>query len=146
MMRLFVVSMLALAVCGSCLSAVAAPLRVVGDGAAKAEIVVPDRAHAAERFAGEELQNWIGHLTGAFVPVVAERNAAADGAKLFVGAAFARKRFAKDIKAIGKTDGFAVRNAEGNLYLFGSGPKGTLHAAYARQNKTVLSQSWEWER
>lgn len=112
-------------------SAVAAPLRVVEDGAAKAEIVIPDRAHAAERFAGEELQNWIGHLTGAFVPVVEERNASADSTKLFVGTAFARTRFAKDIRAIGKTDGFAVRNADGNLYLFGSGPKGTLHAAYA---------------
>jgi len=32
------------------------------------EIVVPDRAHPGERFAAEEIQNWVGRMTGRFIP------------------------------------------------------------------------------
>lgn len=99
------------------------------------EIVVPERAHPGERFAAQELQTWIGKMTGRFIAVETPRSEGAAGAKIFVGADFARRRFAADFKAIGRTDGFAVRTAETNglecVFAFGAEPKGTLHAAYA---------------
>lgn len=100
-----------------------------------AEIVVPERPHAGERFAAQELQTWIGKMTGRFIAVETPRSEGAAGCKVYLGAAFAKSRFPADFKAIGKTDGFAVRTAETNgvacIFAFGAEPKGTLHAAYA---------------
>ena len=112
------------------------PAAIVADGKVCGEIVVPRKdVHAAEEYAAEELQKWIGELTGAYVPVVfeAQTNAAAS-VRVWVGAEFARRRFPADIQAIGASDGYAVRTVvrEGvrNVYVFGAVPRGTLHAAY----------------
>lgn len=99
------------------------------------EIVVPDRAHPGERFAAEEIQNWVGRMTGRFIPVETVKSESSGGEKIYVGAEFAKKRFSPDFKAIGSSDGFAVRSAESKgaqcVFVFGTQPKGTLHAAYA---------------
>lgn len=100
------------------------------------EIVIPDRAHPGESFAAQELQTWIGRMTGKFIPVETVRSERTAGKeKIYVGSSFAKGRFPADFKAIGKTDGFAVRTAETNgascVFVFGTQPKGTLHGAYA---------------
>lgn len=99
------------------------------------EIVVPDRAHPGERFAAEEIQNWVGRMTGRFIPVETPQTEKSKKGKIYVGSEFAKKRFRSDFKAIGKTDGFAVRTDESDgaqsVFVFGAQPKGTLHAAYA---------------
>ena len=99
------------------------------------EIVIPDRAHPGERFAAEEIQNWVGRMTGRFIPVETRQTESPGKEKIYIGSEFAKKLFRSDFKAIGKTDGFAVRTAESNgsqcVFAFGSQPKGTLHAAYA---------------
>ena len=46
--------------------------------------------------------------TGFYKPVEKPSAAAKGAATVYVGAAFARKRFPEDFKAIGATDGFAV--------------------------------------
>jgi len=107
------------------------PLTVVESRVAQAEIVCPDRSHAAERFAADELSRWIGEMTGTYVPVRNETTATAGRPKLYVGTDFAKDAFAADFKVIGKTDGFSVRTDGTNVYVFGTQPKGTLHAAYA---------------
>lgn len=113
------------------LSAAAAPVCIVEDGMAKAEIVCPVKPHEAEKFAAAELGRWIGEMTGAYVPVRDGRTAAAERPRIYVGTAFAKPLFSRDLKAIGGTDGFAVRTDGTNVYVFGTQPKGTLHAAYA---------------
>ena len=98
--------MLAAVVCS------AAPVKLVKDGRSAAQIVAPELADAAETFAAHEIQKWVGEMTGAFLPVEKPSAAVKGAATVYVGAAFARKRFPEDFKAIGVTDGFAVRSAE----------------------------------
>ena len=90
----------------------AAPMQLVKGGRSAAQIVAPELADAAEAFAAQEIQKWVGEMTGAFMPVEKPSAAAKGAATVYVGAAFARKRFPEDFKAIGATDGFAVRSAE----------------------------------
>ncbi len=47
----------------------AAPMQLVKDGRSAAQIVVPELADAAETFAAQEIQKWVGEMTGAFLPV-----------------------------------------------------------------------------
>lgn len=113
----------------------AAPVQIVKGGRAAAQIVVPELADAAETFAAHEIQKWVGEMTGAFVPVEKPSAAKKGVATVYVGAEFARRRFPKDFKSIGATDGFAVRSAEAGgvtcAFVFGGTAKGTLHGAYA---------------
>ena len=117
------------------LSCAAAQVQLVRDGRAAAQIVVPEVADATETFAAHEIQKWVGEITGAFVPVEKTASAKEGVPAVYVGAEFAKKRFPKDFKAIGRTDGFAVRNAEEGgvpcAFVFGGTVKGTLHGAYA---------------
>lgn len=107
---------------------------LVKDGKAAAEIIVAEQAPEPEQYAAQELQTWIGSITGAFVPVRTYEDERVK-TKLYVGRSFANKPFAGDLKKIGKSDGFAVRsNAEDGvrkIYLFGAIPQGTLHSVYA---------------
>lgn len=109
---------------------------IVDRGSVCGEIVVARRGvHAAEEYAGAELQKWIGEITGRYVPVcpVEGTNAAAK-VRIWVGRKFVPAQFRKDFNALGQTDGYAVRSIETNgvknIYVFGSIPRGTLHAAY----------------
>ena len=123
---------------GMLAGAAVADIAVVEKGRARAEIIAPagEKAAPAEVHAGRELQYWIGRITGAFVPLLAsEKECDAElKVKIHVGCAGGRK-FPKDVKAIGRTDGFAVRTAEADgvthVYLFGTRPRGVLHAVYA---------------
>lgn len=130
-------SALFLAACATLAAHAAEPTAaIVRNGRAVGAIVVDRRAHAAEQYAGEELQKWIGEITGAYVPVIyPEQTNATHGVRLWIGAGFARKLFPDDFRAIGQTDGFAVRavatNGVTDIHLFGAVPCGTLHAAYA---------------
>ena len=118
--------------------AFAANIVVVEKNRAQAEIIAPagEKAAPAEVHAGRELQHWIGRITGAYVPLLAsEKECDAElKVKIHVGCAEGRK-FPKDLKAIGRTDGFAVRtvveNGVTHVYVFGSRPRGVLHAVYA---------------
>jgi len=115
-----------------------ADVAVVEKGRTRAEIIAPagEKVPPAEAYAGRELQHWIGRITGAYVPLLADEKACdADlKVKIHVGCA-AGRRFPKDTKAIGRTDGFAVRTVveDGvtHVYVFGNRPRGVLHAVYA---------------
>lgn len=117
------------------LACAAAPMPLVKDGRAIAQIVVPELADVAETFAAEELQKWVGAMTGAYVPLEKPFAAKKGIATVYVGREFAKKRFPKDIKKMGVTDGFAVRSEDKDgvqsVFVFGSTVKGTLHGVYA---------------
>lgn len=120
--------------------------KIVENRKANAEIVLPYNPSEPEEYAAEELQKWIGTITGTHVPTRIDNTIVASpyvtkapesGVKvrIYIGAAFARKIFGADFGKIGRTDGFAVRTKVGedgvrNIYLFGSIPRGTLHSVY----------------
>lgn len=114
------------------------PCPAVVKGKAVAEIVIERRyASEPEQYAAEELQNWIGSITGAFVPVreYATENPALK-MRFIIGTNLARKHFAADVAKLRQSDGFAVRSLTDekgirNVYLFGAIPRGTLHSIYA---------------
>ena len=64
-------------------------LPLVKDGRAIAQIVVPELADVAETFAAEELQKWVGAMTGAYIPVEKPSAAKKDVATVYVGEGFA---------------------------------------------------------
>ncbi len=137
---------------------IAKPVRLTEKGRAKCEIVVdfsdailvdnffPDRskwriflreARGKERFqtrfAANELKRWLREITGADVPVLLAPSGE-KRARLFLGASFAKPHFPEDLALLasgGAHDGFAVRERDGDLYLFGASPAGTLNAVYA---------------
>ncbi|MBQ6923278.1 MAG: DUF4838 domain-containing protein [Kiritimatiellae bacterium] len=85
------------------------------------------------RLAARELARWLHELTGGTFEVVTEPTAAKN-AKIFLGAPFAKGRFDADLAALASataTDGFAIREKGGNLYIFGVRPAGTLYGVYA---------------
>lgn len=102
---------------------------LVSGGAPKASIVVPDRPTANERFAAGELQYWVEEITGAKLPV-AEASARPAGARVHIGRRLAEGAFDGDLKALEGTEGFAVREKDGHLWLFGAKPCGNCFAAY----------------
>lgn len=120
--------------------------KLVEDRQAATEIILDlDRQHwrkdgpnagEPEDYAARELQNWIGAITGTYVPVVGKPTGdPAVRTRLYVGTNYAQKLFKDDMKALRGTDGFAVRTKIGedgvrNIYFFGSISRGTLHSVY----------------
>ncbi len=137
---------------------IARPIRLTETGKARCEIVVdlsdkinvgnffPNRDRwliylreargkekAQARHAAYELRRWMRELTGAEVPVLltpsAEKNV-----KLYLGATFAKPHFQKDLDFLasgGAHDGYAIRVRDGNIYIFGASPAGTMYGVYA---------------
>ena len=116
---------------------------LVRDGKPSAEIVLGsglcnsrDKNQAeAHQWAADELQRWIAAITGAYLPIVRNDRPAGAKVRVVLQAKDAAKLFPKDFKAIGGTDGYAIRTREidgvTEIHLFGSCPHGTLNAAFA---------------
>jgi len=105
------------------------------NGAPKAEIVYPERCHAIERFAAEDLAHWVKEISGAELSVNPQPSIPQPSTlnpqpspRIYVGRAFAEQSFAKDLEEIGATDGFAIREKDGDLYLFGGEPRSSEYA------------------
>ena len=152
----------------------AKPIRLTEEGQAKCEIVVdfsdailidkffPDRskwriflreARGKERFqtrfAANELQRWLREITGAEIPVLLAPSGE-KRARLYLGASFAKPHFPEDLAFLasgGTHDGYAVREKDGDLYLFGASPAGTLNAVYAfLENNTDIIWAFRDEK
>ena len=87
------------------------------------------------RAAAYELQKWLKELTGGAEFPVVERPTDPDKAKIFLGAGCAKDLFAEDLAKLadgkGGVDGFAVRVKDGNVYIFGAHPMGTMNGVFA---------------
>ena len=87
------------------------------------------------RAAAYELQKWLKELTGGAEFPVVERPTDPDKAKIFLGAGCAKDLFADDLAKLadgkGGVDGFAVRVRDGNVYIFGAHPMGTMNGVFA---------------
>lgn len=117
-------------VCLACLMAVSAYAKdLVRDGAAVGEFVLASDASRPEVFAVTDVRHWIQEMTGATVPVLStpsdKRNT-----KVFVGQNFATG-FTDDLAKLAGKDGFAIRERDGNVYVFGSRPRGTMYGVFS---------------
>ncbi len=109
---------------------VQADLTLAQEGQTAYRIVIAVDASATERFAAEELTNFLQRVTGATFPVVMESGAAtAEGSAIYLGwTAFAREQ-GIDPVALGEEE-WVLRTVGDNLILTGGRPRGTLYAVY----------------
>ncbi len=107
-----------------------ADLTLAQEGQTAYRIVVAAEASETERFASEELTNFLQRVTGAVFPVVVESDAAtAEGSAIYLGwTAFARGQ-GIDPDALGEEE-WVLRTVGDNLILTGGRPRGTLYAVY----------------
>ena len=136
---------------------IAKPIRLTENGTPRAEIIVDlSEAIRIENFfkqanmtyetraargfevpvaklAANDLRAWIQTITGADLPILLAPSQTKN-VKIFLGATYAKPYFPKDLSLLasgGSSDGFAVRVKDGNLYIFGARPAGTLNGIYA---------------
>lgn len=89
-------------------------------------VVLPGSPDETEAFAAEELRHWVKEISGEDWTLGGE-----GGTKIYLGRACAERRFPKDVAALEGGFGYALRRSEnGDCYLFGATPKGTLNAVY----------------
>lgn len=120
-------------------AATAASIPLVKNSKPVSEIVLGGDVNGKEsealQHAGSELQKWLGEMTGAYVPVRLNDDVPAAPTRIVIQSKNAKKLFPKDWKAIGSTDGFAVRTNRTEsaleIHLFGTCMRGALHAVYA---------------
>lgn len=111
----------------------AAEPALVRDGIAVGEFVLPEGSAKPEVFAVTDVRRWIREMTGADVPAV-NAPSARNNTKVFVGRSFA-DAFADDLAKLAGNDGFAIRQRDGNVYVFGSRPRGTMYGVFSLLEK-----------
>ncbi len=105
-------------------------LTLAQEGRTTYRVVTGAEAGATERFAAEELTNFLQRVTGAAFPVVPETDAEAGaGPAIYLGwTAFARTQ-GIDPAALGEEE-WVLRTVGEDLVLSGGRPRGTLYAVY----------------
>lgn len=107
------------------------PITLAVQGKTGYVIVIPETATAPEKKAAEELRSWLGQITGAEFPIVADTESA-QSRELSVGRT---KRLAGAALPRGSEeladDGYAIAVQGERIYLFGGRRTGPLHAVIA---------------
>ena len=106
---------------------------VARQGTPLAEIVVSAEGEGPLLFAAEELQTWLRELTGAELPI--RHDLASPQPKIIL--AVNPDGFAEDLAQIGAKDGYAVREKDGHLYVFGTKAKGVLNGVFRMLSKNT---------
>ena len=101
--------------------------QITGDGKALVEIVIGTDAHPGVKLAAEELQYWVHEISGATLPI-AEKAENENAGQIYL--AVAPENFAEDCALIGESDGYAVRPADNDIYIFGNMPRALLQGVY----------------
>lgn len=99
------------------------------DGVASHTIIVPSEANAipSERFAAEELQKFLGEITGTKFTIVSEEGHQGPG--IFIGATERSRQLGIDPDHFGEEE-WVQRTEKGDLILSGGRPRGTLYGVY----------------
>ncbi len=114
---------------------------ITQNGVSSAVIVLSEKATELEKYAAEELRYHIKKVSNAELPIVTEK---AEGTSIVIGTPDSvpelTKLFPKDIEWLstlwdsnGKrwgSDGFAVREADNTVYIFGATPRGAINGVY----------------
>jgi len=105
-------------------------LGLAQDGQAAFTVVHAPNATKAEAYAARELAEYLGKISGAAVPVVAEKDVVAAPCRIFVGwTAFAAEHQI-DAAQLGHEE-WVIRSVSSDLVIAGGRPRGTLYGVYA---------------
>ena len=114
------------------MSAFVLAIIAVLNGQPKAQVVCPEGCTSVERFAANDLAHWVKEISGAELAVNSKSGGFSTQhqalSTIYVGAAFAKGVFDDDLKTLEGTDGFAIREKDGDLYLFGGQPRSAAYA------------------
>jgi hypothetical protein len=101
---------------------------LVAAGESQYTIVIDPDCSASERYAADELQMFMQQISGAKLPISAERAA---GPTIFVGRSAALESLSLDLdlEALGD-EGLVIKTVGPHLVLAGGGKRGTLYAVY----------------
>src|SRR5690606_31899887 len=94
-----------------------------------------------EQYAAKELVTWIERISGA--ALATETVAGEQPTKIYLGTPetsptirkITEQYYAEDLEKLKNNDGFAIRNREGDLYIFATQPKGVLNGIYRLLDK-----------
>lgn len=108
-----------------------AAIRVARNGKAECRIVVSPEAPPATQYAAQELQRFLGEITGASIEIVPDTGEVEKGS-IIVGP---NKHFEAlsqgqiDLTPLGN-EGYVLRGMQGSLIIAGGEPRGTLYGVY----------------
>ncbi len=108
-------------------NAIAQPLAIAESGQPCVEIVVDGNAPSAVAFAAAELEKHLKLITGA--SFIIKNEIAKDRSQIVLGLTDLPD-FAADRAKLKGTDGYAIRQKGGQLYIFADCPKGVLNGVY----------------
>ncbi len=113
---------------------------ITQNGCPNAVIVLSEKATELEKYAAEELQTHIKKVSNADIPIVTEKT---EGTSIVIGTPDSvpelTRQFPEDITWLSTLrengrkwaeDGFAVREADNTVYIFGITPRGMLNGVY----------------
>ncbi len=137
----FAAAVLGLSACATGPRGEAGGIVVAKDGAAHGRIVIAVDAPPATRHAAEELQRFLGEMSGAQLEIVDE-NAGSRRGDIILGPGKLQRRYARDIDfgALGN-EGYALRTQNGRLIIAGGEPRGTVYGVYGLL-EDVLGCRW----
>ena len=103
---------------------------IAEDGQARMTIVVSAAASPSTRYAGEELQRFLGEMTGAEIPLVTD-DAPAASSEIWVGESrrLQKANILIDYETLG-TEGYVIRTRAPHILITGGEPRGTLYGVY----------------
>jgi hypothetical protein len=123
-------------------SLASAHMTLVRQGKSAYRIVIPADAIASERYAAEELQRYLAHISGATLPIVTDAQAARRYEIVLGNSTRLRRLRAKiDFAALG-TDGFTLQTTGSTLIIAGGRPRGTLYGVYALLEEQLGVRWW----
>ncbi|OGV53141.1 MAG: hypothetical protein A2X45_21925 [Lentisphaerae bacterium GWF2_50_93] len=93
------------------------------------EIILEANSPPPEVRAAREIQHWVRKISGKEMRVLAVPSNR-DNMKIRIGGKLAKNLFPEDFKYLDGSDGFAVRQKDKNIYIFGSRPSGALFGAF----------------
>ncbi|HRI87147.1 MAG TPA: DUF4838 domain-containing protein [Candidatus Hydrogenedentes bacterium] len=108
------------------------PFVVAKEGVAACRIVVGAEAPPSTKYAAEELQRFLGEITGATFEVVPDTVPLGKN-DIIVGCNRHFDKIKKDAALYENlgTEGYAIQNTSGHLLIAGGEPRGTLYGVYA---------------
>lgn len=109
-------------------SSAAAGIQITNGKSALAKIVIPDKAGPAERFAAQELSDYLHRISDARLAIVPESQGT-NYPRLMVGATRAAEPVLAELRGA-DADTFTVRQVGGDIVLVGASERATLYAVY----------------
>ncbi len=120
-----------------------ADMTLATDGNTECVITVAEDAITPEQTAAKELQAHLQQVTGAAFDIRQEGEVADTATQIVVGPGARFRKACPDVSPEDlKYDGIVMRTVDGNLYLAGDRPRGTLYAVYTFLEDVVGCRWW----